>query len=553
MGIKKLFKLADSVVPHVAMAKMIGKLLPEEQVEICVHLRPKPSSPQLPSLEEFTDTPLSKRKYLSHKEFQKLYGADPADVEKIKVFAREHGLHVEKVEPEHRCIHLKGTVKVMNAAFGVTLSMYKLGEEVFRAHPGPVHLPEELIGIVTGVLGLSNPEIARPHEQSSEKEESLKKKSSSEPDTPYFTGSSVASLYHFPVDTTGKGQSIGIIALGGGYKSECLKEYFEKYIGIPMPNIIDVNVDDGHNNPGAKHYFDVETCGDIEVVGAVAPGADIVVYFAPDPSYLGFFKALLTAIHDKKHKNSVISISWGTKEGTSSERGKKEDSFIKLMNLLLTEAASLGITICASSGNFGSSDVYKDPEKDRCAHVDFPGSSPWTLGCGGTRIEAEDNVIKSEVVWKNEKDKRASGGGVSAYFSCPPYQKKAGITPQSVNEGGEVGRGVPDVSGNAADYLIKTNENPVEKISGTSAVAPLWAGLIARLNQKLNTQLGFINPTLYEIRDSGVFKDITQGNNQVYSWVPGYSAGPGWDACTGLGSPNGEKLYEVLRKILQKG
>lgn len=553
MDIKKLSVIPGSEVSSIVGAVVVGKLPPKEQIEICVHLRHKPSSPGFPTLEEFTATPLHQRKYLSHEEFQRLHGADPADVEKIKAFGREHGIQVGEVELEHRCVHLKGTVKAMNTAFGVSLFMYKLGEKVFRAHPGPVHIPEELTDIVVGVFGLSNPEIARPHEENSEQQEPSKIEMHSEVDTSYFTGSHLAKLYNFPSDVTGKGQSIGIIALGGGYKIDCLREYFKKYVGLPMPNIIDVNVAGGHNNPGKNYGFDIETCGDIELAGAVAPGADTVVYFAPDANYFGFFKALYTAIQDKEHKNTIISISWGIKEGLKDERTKKDDNFIKLMNQLLVEAASLGITVCASSGDNGSSDIYKDPKSDMYAHVDFPGSSPWVLGCGGTRIKVEGNAIKSEVVWNDEKDNRASGGGVSAYFSCPPYQKKAGIFPKSVNQNVGVGRGVPDVAGNAVDFLIKTNEKPIENISGTSGVAPLWAGLIALLNQKLNTRLGFINPTLYEIRDSGVFRDITQGNNQVYSWVPGYSAGPGWDACTGLGTPHGKKLYEVLYKMLQKG
>jgi kumamolisin len=320
-----------------------------------------------------------------------------------------------------------------------------------------------------------------------------------------------------------------------------------------MPNIIDVNVDGGHNDPGKDYAFDTETCGDIEVLGGVAPGANIVVYFAPDASYMGFFKALYTAILDKKHKNTVISISWGVKEGLKDDRTKKDENFIKLMNQLLMEAASLGITVCASSGDFGSSDIYKDPKSDTYAHVDFPASSPWVLGCGGTRITAEGNTIKSEVVWNDGKDKGTTGGGVSAYFSCPPYQEKAGISPKSVNQNVGIGRGVPDVAANAVDYLLKVNEKPAKNISGTSAVAPLWAGLIALLNQKLNTRLGFVNPILYQIKEPGALKDITEGNNQIYSWVPGYSAGPGWDSCTGLGTPHGEKLYEVLYKMLQKG
>ena len=173
-------------------------------------------------------------------------------------------------------------------------------------------------------------------------------------------------------------------------------------------------------------------------------------------------------------------------------------------------------------------------------HVDFPSSSPFALACGGTRLTASGNQIATEEVWNElSKNEGATGGGVSTIFEIPAYQKQLGVPANIDNK--FAGRGVPDVSGVAdpeTGYQIRVNgQNQV--IGGTSAVAPLWAGLFARLNQQLGRPVGFANPRLYAVPQS-TFHDIVKGNNGSYT------AGPHWDACTGLGSPNGVALGSAL-------
>jgi kumamolisin len=553
MSQKKRVALNGSEDPIVSRAAVIGKPDPHEQIDILLCLRFNPSGIKPQALEKFSDTLANQVKHHSHEKFEELFAANPADVEKVKAFAREYDLSLAEVNMAQRTVSLVGTVEAIDAAFGVNLCTYRHGDAkggvVFRGHSGTVHIPGELDNIVLGVLGLSNPIVKKHRVQYNLIHPPKAITLHPDAESPYFTPPEVAKIYNFPADITGKGQTIGIIELGGGYKLEYLQEYFEKYLGQPSPKITSVSVEGGHNNPGVNFIADAEVCLDIEVVGAIAPDAHIVVYFAPDSTFSGLYKAIQYAIHDKTHKNTVISLSWGQKEEDNNA------IYLALINQLMQAAAHLGITICASSGDFGSSDTLP-AFSDGKAHVDFPASSPWVLACGGTRLKACDNKskIESEVAW-NDGEIAATGGGVSTYFPSPSYQEKAGISPKSVNKDAGTGRGVPDAAGLASHetgYIIKVNEHPLINMAGTSSAAPLWAALIALLNQKLGTQLGFINPILYQIKESeGAFNDITQGNNQNIKSIPGYSAGPGWDACTGFGSPNGEKLFEAIQKMMK--
>ena len=172
--------------------------------------------------------------------------------------------------------------------------------------------------------------------------------------------------------------------------------------------------------------------------------------------------------------------------------------------------------------------------------MDFPASSPHVLACGGTRLVAEASSIASEVVWNElAANEGATGGGVSTVFALPTWQANANVPKPSTSTGG---RGVPDVSGDAdpsTGYTIRVDGQTMV-IGGTSAVAPLWAGLVAVANQQLGTQVGFLQPALYAAKAASAFNDITQGNNGAFS------ATPGWDACTGLGSPIATKLIPLL-------
>jgi kumamolisin len=289
-------------------------------------------------------------------------------------------------------------------------------------------------------------------------------------------------------------------------------------------------VDHGKNSPtGSADGPDGEVMLDIEVVGAIAPEARIVCYFAPNTD-AGFLDAVTTAIHDATNKPSVISISWGGAESTWTAQAKTamDDAF--------QAAASMGITVCVAAGDTGSSDGVNDGAD----HVDFPASSPYALACGGTTLEASATAISAETVWNDGSTGGATGGGISSFFPAPAYQtglsaeRTAGAaTPLSM-------RGVPDVAGDAdpeTGYQVRIDGTDTV-IGGTSAVAPLWAGLIARINQINGTPAGYLQPKLYQ--NPQALRDVTVGNNGDFA------ATEGWDACTGLGSPNGASLSGLL-------
>jgi kumamolisin len=271
---------------------------------------------------------------------------------------------------------------------------------------------------------------------------------------------------------------------------------------------------------------------DIEVAGALAPAAQIVVYFAPNTDR-GFLDAIQAAIHDNQNRPSVISISWGGPEPSWTAQA------LQAYDQAFQEAAALGITVCCAAGDDGSSDGLSDGY----AHVDFPASSPHVLGCGGTRLEASSTAISQEVVWNDGTMAGATGGGISEFFALPAFQNHASVPP-SVNPGGKQGRGVPDVAGDAdpaTGYLIRVDRHQAV-FGGTSAVAPLWAALIALINQQLGHPVGYLNPLLYsgQITTGGALHDITTGNNGAYQ------ARQGWDPCTGLGTPDGARLMQIL-------
>jgi kumamolisin len=406
-----------------------------------------------------------------------------------------------------------------SGAFGVELTQHTVRQRSFRVRSGAVTVPDELAEIVEGVLGLDDRPQAR----------SYLRRVAAGP-ARGFTPPEVARLYDFPTDLTGAGECIGIIELGGGFDPDALSAYFSG-IGVSMPQIEAVSVNGADNAPrGASASADEEVALDVVLAGGIAPAARIAVYFAPNNDR-GFFDALTTAIHDRVRRPSVISISWGASEEAWTLQAARA------VNEALKAAAAIGVTVCCATGDRGSS----DGGGDGFAHVAFPASSPFSLACGGTRLIADGDRITSEVVW-NDGRRGATGGGVSDLFEVPSWQINSKV-PRSVNPPGRSGRGIPDVASNASPetgYRIPVGAS-TSLVGGTSAVAPLWAGLVARLNQAVGSSLGYINPLLYQrAAPRGCFRDLTEGTNGAFA------AAPGWDACSGLGVVVGDRLLASM-------
>jgi len=462
------------------------------------------------------------RKPMTSGEFEERFGASPEAVDAVRRFAANNGLAVIDAHRSKRTVELSGTVRAMSRAFGVELHLYRNRQRVFRGRVGPVLVPAWLAPHVQAVLGLDTRTVARAHIRRGRViDRGIEPAAAPQG----FTPADLATLYDFPPNTDGKGECIAIIELGGGFRTSELDQYFTR-LGITPPKVDAVSVAGGQNAPtGNPNSADGEVMLDIEVVGSVAPAAKIAVYFAPNTDR-GFVSAILAAAHDTQRKPSIISISWGAAEETWTAQARQS------MMQAFRACAALGVTVLAAAGDSGSSDGLA-----RLAHVDFPASSPWVVGCGGTALTAAGGSISNEVVWNDPGD-GATGGGVSRIFAVPPYQ--ASINPVSANPARRPGRGVPDVSGDASPvtgYEILV-DGQLLVIGGTSAVAPLWSGLLARIQQQIGKRVAPVLGTLYQ--HPSAFRDITHGSNGAYA------ARAGWDACTGLGSPNGVALAQAL-------
>jgi kumamolisin len=516
--------LRGSEKKPVAAAEVVGELQPEERFEVTVRVRARAAHDLVAQVNQLAAQPAESRQHLSRQEFADRFGADPADLARIESFAKAHGLNVVQSSAGRRSVVLGGTVANISTAFGVKLDLYDHPDGgTFRGRQGAIYIPSELDGIVEGVFGLDDRPAAQPHFRRIEQLEGIQPLAAAPRSS--FTPTQVAQLYDFPSGVNGQGQCVGIIELGGGYRSADLKAYF-KQLGIAQPKVVAVSVDHGRNQPAGPDSADGEVMLDVEVVGAVAPGARIAVYFAPNTDQ-GFIDAITTAVHDTTNRPSIISISWGAPEVSWTQASTTA------MDQAFQAAAAMGVTVFCASGDNGANDFPPGQGAQPGNHADFPASSPHVVGCGGTKITVTNNAITAEEVW-NDPGGGASGGGFSTLFPTPTWQA-------AVVKGGH--RGVPDVSGDASPlsgYVVRV-DGQASVIGGTSAVAPLWAGLTALLNQKLGKPLGFANPVLYGLASSGGgLVDITHGNNN------GFNAGPGWDACTGLGRPDGTKLLATL-------
>ncbi len=436
--------------------------------------------------------------------------ATPADaIDRVRQVAGQFGLAVVSADANAHIVKLRGTYAQAIAAFQPdAIGRYGTASRHFVARTGHITLPEAIRGDVVAVMGLDQRPVAGPH---------FRVRAAASPATSY-TPPQVAAAYKFPPNLDGSGQTIALIELGGGYDAKDVAAYFTG-IGIRRSGTLtDIGVD-GATNGGANDPTgaDGEVQLDIQVAGSIAPAANIAVYFAPNQG-AGFQDAISQAVNDTTNNPGVISISWGGPELSYAAQD------LDAIDQTMAQAAALGITICVASGDNGASDGGAAGTRN----VDFPASSPNALACGGTSLQ----IGGAETAWNDGAQGGASGGGYSAHFPVPAWQNGAVMNAR---------RGVPDVSGNAdpaTGYQVRV-DGMATVVGGTSAVAPLWAGLVVLINQSVGRRVGFINPVLYA--NPAALTDILSGDNGAYQ------AGVGWDAVTGLGSPVGTAVLEVLR------
>ena len=471
------------------------------------------------TVEKLYARPLAKRTYLTRDELAHRHGARREDLDVVEHFAQCHNLTVSHRSAAQRSLTLTGKLGDILDAFPAKLRMFQHSTGRYRGRSGGISIPREFHGVITGVFGLDT----RPNV-----------KTAYRPRTPtaiaLVPATAFAKRYNFP-QLDGSGQCIGIIELGGGFAHSDLAAYF-RGIGIKTPNVASISVH--HGGSRKPQFADGEVMLDIEVAGAVAPQAQIAVYFAP-PRGSGFLDAVNAAVHDAERNPGVISISWSSPEDPSAQQT------ITAFHEVFLEAAALGITICASAGDHGTAGMDA-ADWDRKIHVAHPSTDDLVLACGGTQIDEHGN----DIVWNDGTPLSAggwaSGGGISQTRPVPAYQKQVKL-PRPL--AGKRGRGVPDIAMSATGYLSRVHGAPGPQ-GGTSAVAPLMAGLVALLNQAKKKNAGWLNPFLYANAGRGIVNYVTEGTNAIAKTVKGYRAKAGWNACAGLGTPDG---VEILKRL----
>ncbi|MGQ4515238.1 protease pro-enzyme activation domain-containing protein [Streptomyces sp. DW26H14] len=528
-----------------------------EQVDFTVLLRRR--APLPPDLVHGPGT-------ITRDELADRFGADPADLAAVRHAVEAAGLTVADVHAGSRRMTVAGPAGAAGALLGTRLVAARgTGRDgralAHRARTGGLHVPPEPADVVVAVLGTDD----RPHGRPLLSRPLLGTPGKNGPahgggaGPVAYTPPQLAEVYGFPPDTDGSGRIAALVEFGGGYEEAELRAYFSE-LGVTPPVVRSVGVAGAANNPGVDEDADGEVQLDIEVLGALAPGAELVVHFAPG-TIRGYVEAVASAVHASPTP-TVLSISWGAPEDHWTPQS------LAALEEILADAAALGITVCAAAGDVGST----DGEKDGGRHVDYPGSSPHVLSVGGTSLrlgddggsragkaqgagagKAQDAGAGSgraavETVWNAlALGGGATGGGRSATFPVPLWQRRyqpAGQGRPARGQGPAERRGVPDVAAVAdpsTGYRIRVGGKDTT-LGGTSAAAPLWAALVCRLSEALDAPLGLLAPLLYALEaPPAPLTDITSGDNG------GYPAAVGWDACTGLGTPRGAALLAHLR------
>jgi kumamolisin len=519
----------------------VGDVDPKDNVVVTIGL----AGPKLPSADEYVG------KTLTPAELAEKFGANKSDADKVAKSLKKFGLKVEDVSLETRSMRVSGTVKAMEAAFkpGMVI-MRSAREEEYRGRSGALQIPAELKGIVTGVFGFDQRRMAR-------RKAGAPAVSSHAAVLAPLAPADLEQRYNFPPGG-GAGQSIVIAEFGGGYFVEDMTAYCNKF-QRSVPNVQAIAIDAPAYTlqqalalpPQQRRQVlgdSGEVMMDVEIIAGLCANANISVYFSTfdQRGWVDLLNRVITA------RPVALSCSWGLAEDDPSWSANA----IAAIDDRLNAARLLGITTCVSSGDDGSGDQVDDGK----AHIDFPSSSPNALGVGGTMLKKAASNI-NEVTWWESPGQRAggggaTGGGVSTVFPRPSWQT---VKVKSLNSGSIDGRVAPDISALSGppyyDLIFLGKDAPN---GGTSASAPLWAALIARVSASLpaSKQQRFLTPLLYmngsggQPVGKGSSRDITVGNNTSKPKPgKGYKAGPGFDAVTGWGVPDGVKLLNSLAAI----
>ncbi|GAB2710402.1 S53 family peptidase [Kitasatospora kifunensis] len=510
--------LRGDVVAAVSHSVRTGDVAANQRISVAVSLAQQDTAGLDTFLSQVADpSSPNYQHYLTVDQFAQRFGASPQTVAKVSAYLAAQGLQVGEVSANRLTIEASGTAAQVQKAFNTSLATYQDNKDghSYYANTSEPSLPAEIAGVVSDVSGLNN--------YAKYTHFNTKSTAQATPDaTPKapagLSPTSAKAAYNLTSTVNagynGKGVTVGLLEFSGFQQSDVAA--YDKAFGLKVSAPTVVNAGGGTTDTSGQDEVDL----DIQVVQALAPGATIKVYEAPNSD------AGETAIYSKLVSDNVpvISISWGTYEaGETPSNRVAVDADLK-------EAAAQGQSVYAASGDSGSDDAGNGGTS-----VDFPAADPWVTGAGGTTL-----TQGSGGAWKGETAWSGSGGGVSSFFNTPSYQKK-------VNSG--TYRSVPDVASDAdpaSGWAVYTGGAWAE-YGGTSASAPNWAAFTAVYNSEAKAKgkpsFGFANSRIYTLAGSSSYKsafhDVTSGSNGAYS------AGAGYDKVTGWGSYNGANFLKA--------
>lgn len=525
--------LHDSALPKHLLQMREGDSDPDEVLRVTLRLSPRGGDDALLArTTALGREPIVARKHLSRSALAAEIGPGRDAHDAVDAFCRQHGFTVSRTALGGLFVTIEGQAGDLGRAFGVSLGRYRCRDRSFRGYEDHITLPAGLIPHVRAVLGLDN--FSGISAQNAVAFSEPPSRKGNKPRVVAF------DYYAYPQGLTGQGATVAFIEQDLNVDVDEIQTYYQSQ-GVGPVSII---LEQGSSIADTPDKLNGEAMMDLELTGAVAPGATLIAY-GVDQNYGyssdNWIDALIAALENDTNPCNVMSISLGSPE----KHWPAQEALS--VNILFAIAGQIGVTICVASGDFGAPGNVDGggTEKQNCA---FPASSPFCLACGGTELVltlGDPPLLTSEVVWNEMAkigDKAATGGGISLYFTVPDFQQALTL-PKPLNEGQPPGRGMPDVAANAAQNSIYNCGY------GTSAAAPMWAALIALMVEKNEgLPIGYLNPRLYELQLGGAHccKPIMAGNNGPPGSSISFPAGAPWNACCGLGTPLGSNLMTAL-------
>jgi kumamolisin len=450
-------------------------------------------------------TPPARRTYASRAELLAATDADPNDLKALAAYCAKAGVDV--VGTHWRSVTLSGPIAKLVEVFGATASIYELPDKRrFRHRSQSLHAPPEIAAMLRGPFGIH--QWPRSHAIGALHGHTLP-----------LSAKDVAERYQFP-DGDGSGQTVAVLQLRATFREDDFCNSMTAQ-GVTAKLPVVKRVDNAELEHAEETEKDAESAMDTQIVAALAPGAQLVVYAAPDDER-GVLDGIRAALFDDEHRPSILSISFGFPEHLWTPIA------LTILDELFTAAALLGVSVfCAAGDNGAELDAAGRP------HVLAPASSEFVHACGATQVD--DPKAAPESAWPK------TGGGFSEVFGVAPWQSSAASVARTY--GVAPGRGVPDFAAQVMPGYAIVFEGAALAAGGTSAIAPMWSALTARINQRLTTPAGFFAPLLYAKSSGPLFREVTNGSNDRF-----HSAA-GWNPCTGLGVPIGTAIEAMLRDV----